>query len=190
MPKEVLVAIENCYTELWEEYDKNRYVYGNFYEMRQEDMEHELWMGFLCYPLADFKSCDGRVKASFVGFLRNREKNWYDVFDLLEYTIKYMQEWADNKNAPACKKMIPFFIKRLNYWFARLDFAYRIVDNEIIEISDDNEIKAIEQASVASGTNVKAHLQKAMQYFPNARNLMQAIRLKSLYLLLKLFAVI
>lgn len=164
VPQEVLNAIENCYTELWEEYDKYRFAYAGLHEMHKVNMEHELWVGFLCYSVSGFKDYNGNYKATFLGVLKNEQKKWYDVLDLLEYTIKYMQGWADKNNASLCRKVLLNFIKRLNHCFERLDFAYRIIDNEIVEISDDNEIDAIEQSSEASSANVKEHLQKSMQH--------------------------
>lgn len=66
------------------------------------------------------------------------------------------------------------FIAILNSTFKRLDYAYRVVDDQIVEISDQEEIKAIEDA-VKQTSLVKIHLENALKHLssrpePDYRN--------------------
>ncbi len=60
-------------------------------------------------------------------------------------------------------KLIYSFIKIMNKEFERLHFAYRIVDNKIVEITSDEEIKTIENALGNKHNSVKTHLQAALE---------------------------
>ena len=51
----------------------------------------------------------------------------------------------------------------MNKEFERLHFAYRLVGNQIVEITSDEEIKAIETALENKHDSVKKHLQTALE---------------------------
>lgn len=164
LSEEVANAIENCYSIMWDEYDKEEYVQYDSNELSHEKMERELWTGFLCNSISDFKPDQYSYRPTSIIVIKSSNFKWNDVLDMIEYTIKYIHSWLKRHQAPVTGKLFLDFVNRLNYEFKRLDFAYRIIDDEIVEITDDNEIKAIEQASGASGANVKEHLQKSMQH--------------------------
>lgn len=82
---------------------------------------------------------------------------WYKKIDLLEFVIKYL---IDSKHGFATD-----FIKLLNSEFERLNFAYRIVENKILEITSEEEIKTIENAIEKSENNVAKHLSKALELY-------------------------
>lgn len=91
-------------------------------------------------------------------FISSDEK-WYRKLDLVEFSVKYVLEY---------KSKIPYgyaedFISDLNSEFARLNFAYRIVDKEIVEITSDEEIVTIEDALANSTVTVRRHLNEALR---------------------------
>lgn len=61
------------------------------------------------------------------------------------------------------------FIKILNSTFKRLDYAYRVVDDQIVEITDQEEIVAIEEA-VRQSSTIKTHLSEALKLMSNRQS--------------------
>ena len=55
------------------------------------------------------------------------------------------------------------FEQNLNKEFSRLNYAYRIVDHFIIEITSDEEIRAVEKAIDLNSDNVRVHLTSALE---------------------------
>lgn len=83
---------------------------------------------------------------------------WYKKLDMLEFAIKWMFEnYNDNAHQDALKK----FVKYLNIRFQILGFAYRIVNNQIVEITSEEEIVEIEEALKVSDP-IAEHLSTSM----------------------------
>ena len=57
------------------------------------------------------------------------------------------------------------FIKQLNFEFERLNFAYRIIGQEIVEITSKSEIATIEDAMANTSRNIKIHLNRALELY-------------------------
>ena len=57
------------------------------------------------------------------------------------------------------------FIYNINNGFERLNFAYRIIDNKIVEITSTEEIAAIEESLENEKDNIKVHLKKALDLY-------------------------
>lgn len=81
---------------------------------------------------------------------------WHKKLDLLEFCIDYL------KKQDFYSRSYMFFIEYLNCHFERLNFAYRIIDDKIIEISSQEEINVIEEA-LSDSNSVRVHLQSALQ---------------------------
>lgn len=164
LTEEIANAIENCYIAMWDDFDNNpnKYLSSNY--LNREKIERNLWTGFLCKSASDFKPDKYSYLQAAHYVIKNNNFKWFEKLDMIEFTIKYIQSWAEACDAYYTKEALNKFIIRLNNEFERLDFAYRIIDSEIIEISDGNEIASIEEANKRSSSNVKEHLQKAMRY--------------------------
>lgn len=79
---------------------------------------------------------------------------WYKKLDLIEIIHAL------------CHNMFSSYdlcIEFLNSEFERHNFAYRLVDGHIVEITSENEIKAIEEALTTPIGGVKTHLQTALK---------------------------
>lgn len=98
-----------------------------------------------------------------IDYIQDPSTEWYKVLDIIEFVIKFMQK----NEAKATYKYSPvgLFITLLNDEFERLHFAYRIVNYEIVEITSEHEIKAIESAITTSQDNVKMHLNSALEKY-------------------------
>lgn len=87
--------------------------------------------------------------------------DWYLKLDLIEKTIKYLSSISNF----AYRKIEQDFISNLNYEFERLNFAYRVIQTEIVEITSDDEIISIENALANSSNNIQLHLNKALELY-------------------------
>lgn len=93
-------------------------------------------------------------------------KLWYKKLDLLEFIIQTVLTAKKGKFAYMANKMVEF----INNEFSRHNFAYRIVDNVVVEITSKEEIDGIQAALDQSQDNVREHLQHALQLLSNREN--------------------
>ena len=155
---EIQNAICSCYDRLQRIFIDSGYYYDTPYN----DMERYLWTYFLNQREGNFY--DGRKKRVVAtSFIEDAENPWYRKMDLLEFTIKYLHEYDTQNN----KRYSAFntFTQLLNYNFERLNFAYRVVNTEIIEITAKEELDTIESATHDSPSNVKMHLNEAIKLY-------------------------
>ncbi len=127
-----------------------------------DDMDKNVWLYFLNkrkdeYPYAFIHQ--NRLFGVGLDFITNKETPWYEILDLIEYICRYykihkVQNIANNFHTS---------MKFLNLEFSRHNFAYRLIDGRIAEITSENEIKSIEEATNITTSNVKIHLQEALE---------------------------
>ena len=120
-------------------------------------MEMAIWVLFLNKRKNNFYTYNGQCKVVATTFLESDEI-WYKKLDMLEFTIKWM---ADNYSDNARQDVLKKFVHYLNTRFQILGFAYRIVNNQIVEITSEEEIIAIEEALKVSEPIAK-HLSSSM----------------------------
>lgn len=94
-------------------------------------------------------------------YLQSDQNEWYSKFDLIEYTISVLRKMTPRGDRDYAT-VIDNFVKILNSTFKRLNYAYRVVDDQIVEITDQEEIMAIEEA-VRQTSAVKTHLENALK---------------------------
>jgi hypothetical protein len=131
----------------------------NLYDLYQK-MEEYLWCCFLNQRRANFYSGRGyRIVAT--NYIENKRIPWYNKLDLIEETVNYLSRMIHEENG--YDRVYTFFVKKMNAEFARLNFAYRIVDDKIVEVTSEEEIDTIESAMRNSSNGVKEHLQTALK---------------------------
>ena len=152
---EIQNAICSCFDRLR---DKIFFMSG-FYDGRPYiDMEKYLWTYFLNRREGDFRN--DIVATQFLEFERNP---WYEKLDLVEFTVKYLYNLGEEDFRYSS---IPDkFIEQLNSEFVRLNFAYRVVGTEIVEITSKEEVESVESAINDSTVNIKTHLNKALELY-------------------------
>jgi len=139
---EIQNAICNCYDSLYKSID-------------HQQVEIYLWKYFL-NQRQDAYNPYCRVAKNYI----EGEKNfWYRKLDLIEFTIKYLYEKYFYQS------MTNTFVENLNLEFKRLNFAYRIINKEIVEITSEEEINTIQNALSNSKDNIKMHLSKALELY-------------------------
>lgn len=156
---EIQNAICSCYDRLSHIF----HVSGAYkFEEPYRDMEQYLWTYFLNQREGDFSS-DVSYHIVATSFLEDDNNPWYKKLDLVEFTIKYLYA-LDTKHD---RRMYVFrsFVKQLNYEFERLNFAYRNVNTEIVEITSKEELVAVESSMHDSPSNIRMHLNKALELY-------------------------
>lgn len=149
---EIQNAICSCYDRLKDLFNEHR----RYNEDPYLDMEKILWTNFLNQREGYFQNgYQYHIVATY--FLEDDNNPWYRKIDLVEFTIKYLH----NVNSHICQS----FVKLLNHEFKRLNFAYRVVGTEIVEITSKEEIAAVESAMHDSATNIRTHLNKALELY-------------------------
>lgn len=139
------------------------------YEYKQ--INRHIWVYFLNKREQEFElSKQWWYKVATHCFLAD-DLEWYIILDLVEFVVKYIFKNSTSSNIYYLKN----FVNDLNSEFARLNFAYRIVDQEIVEITSREEIKTIETALAESGATVSHHLNEALKLIsqrpnPDCRN--------------------
>ncbi len=155
MPVEVENALCSCYDVLEEEINENS-LRGELYE----EMELFLWTKFLNRRRNDFFSGYGAHSIVATQVLQDKNLEWFFKLNMVEMSVKWL--FANRIERPDIGNLIMAFPRRINREFERLNYAYRFVENEIVEINSKEEIVAIETALKESKNNVKVHLQSAL----------------------------
>lgn len=164
---EIQNAICSCYDRMRIYFD-NHDVYS--YRLNAYlEVEKYLWCNFLNQREYNFaKGHAYEIVAT--KFLEDVSNPWYKKLDIVEFTIKYLscvdEILIKNDGYRRNMKYVSeFFVRCLNREFKRLNFAYRVVNNEIVEITSEQEIKTIEIAVENSSKNIQEHLSKAIELY-------------------------
>ncbi len=156
MPDSIQNAICTCFDELE---DSLKSQMGNdargFAEYRE--LEKHLWVDFFNRRKADFNL----YSPVATDFLKDNDVSWFKKLDLVEEAIKYLFEVYHLDKSSVAET----FVTMLNSHFERLNYAYRVVDKEIVEITSKEEIVAIEDALKDSTDNIRMHLGKALELY-------------------------
>ncbi len=156
---EIQNAICSCYDRLSHIFHAS----GAYkFEEPYRDMEQYLWTYFLNQREGDFSS-DVSYHIVATSFLEDDNNPWYKKLDLVEFTIKYLYALDTKRDRRMC--VFHSFVKQLNYEFERLNFAYRIVNTEIVEITSKEELVAVESSMHDSPSNIRMHLNKALELY-------------------------
>lgn len=149
-------AILSCYDRLKEKIEDSydyRWVYTH--------MEKLIWTRFLNQREATFSWDPSPVITQYI----EEDNDWYKKLDLIELSIKYMYAVTEHYQDSKFLKLSTTFIEELNGEFERHNFAYRIINKEIAEITSEEEIVTIEKALESSQNNIRTHLSKALELY-------------------------
>lgn len=155
---EIQNAICSCFDKLPERFQTTNLYESNPYY----NMEKFLWTYFLNEREGEYQE-GGRYHIVATAFIEDENNPWYKKLDLLEVTIDYL--YSNNITFDRNHIIAEAFINHLNSEFERLNFAYRIVDQKVVEITSQVEIQSIEQAQLNSENNIQMHLGKALDLY-------------------------
>lgn len=139
--------------------DKNCYAPGFDYRA----VEQYVWVYFLDQRMDEFSSRNDVIKR----YILDDKQVWYSKLDLIEVICEQLV-----KQSPRIK----LFTEYLNSEFQRHNFAYRMIEGHIVEITSQEEIRAIEYAFTTPLDGVRTHIQTALkllsasQTVPDYRN--------------------
>lgn len=114
-------------------------------------VEQYVWVYFLNQRINEFNSKNDIIKR----YILSDDNIWYSKLDLVEVVNEQLMNMS-----PRINRCTEF----LNNEFQRHNFAYRLVDGRIVEITSEEEIKAVEQALTAPIDGVKTHLHTALKH--------------------------
>ena len=93
------------------------------------------------------------------------EMQWNQVFDLIEFICK-----RDNGQWNIDWHYLEKFINRCNRILEEEVSGYRIIENNVVQITSKTELDAIEQALQTPMMNVVHHLQRALELLSERKN--------------------
>ena len=156
---EIQNAICSCFDRLR---DKIFFKSGVYHSHPYIDMEKYLWTYFLNLREGDFQD-ERMYHIVATKFLEDKNNPWYRKLDLVEFTVKYLYNLGEEDFRYS--SVPQDFIEQLNREFVRLNFAYRVVGAEIVEITSKEEVESVESAINDSTVNIKTHLNKALELY-------------------------
>ncbi|MBO7468993.1 MAG: hypothetical protein J6T81_02570 [Bacteroidales bacterium] len=162
MPEAIQNAICNCYDKMPDANIPDHDV-GGYVGIKNALTEY-LWCNFLNNRAEDLyeKYRYGENIDVFIDTLLDNDYPWYLKLDMIEMSLAYLLG-VYKENSCCFEENPAVFEKNLNKEFARLNYAYRIVDHFIVEITSDEDIKAVEKAIDTSDDNVRTHLTNALE---------------------------
>lgn len=84
------------------------------------------------------------------------ECKWYEVYDFIEFILNKYPDYKINKFIEPCNSVLTTEMS-----------AYRIVDKRFLSITNNEEIKEIEEAIASSKDSVKMHMRRALELLSN-----------------------
>lgn len=96
-------------------------------------------------------------------YLLKQNVPWYKKLDLIEVTVKFLSVKAKDNNYGL--NLIYLFELKINEFFKRLNYSYKIVNHEVVEITSEEEVVAIETAINSSKDNIKVHFSNALSLY-------------------------
>lgn len=165
MPESVVNAINNtCANRLNCAF---KLTYNNACHFLYE-ISIRVWQFYFNKYIYDYNDDENSV----INYIYSDELNWHEKLSLLEEIVAqgYKLPYCD----PEEKKAIDDFVNSINSEFERLNYAYRFIDNNIVEITSKEEIESIENALKIENNGIKTHISTALQFLsqttPDYRN--------------------
>jgi hypothetical protein len=141
--------------EIWDHYSPSDYM-RNIDDESQRVLRlvQAIWLNYFKLPLDTIPTFHQDHPKSAYEIIRERffGGEWWEVYDFVEFVAKH----ADDK----WSARLVMFSNRL---LESENSAYRFVGQEIVEITSEHEVAAIESAIQSSTRSVKEHLSRALE---------------------------
>lgn len=114
----------------------------------------EVWLHYFKAPVDTIPDFNSGYPKSAYQILREHffAAKWWEVYDFIEFIAKAVESSWSNRLIEAC-----------NTFLEAENAAYRFVGNEIVEITNEHEMAAIETALDKSTKSVRQHLARALE---------------------------
>ena len=176
-PKEVENAVCSVFDDLRDILDKicDHRVHVEYEDegLTYSKLELTVWRNFLHNRKDSLKFHYGKCQEVITEYMQS-EHAWYEKLNLLEFVLKSMYEYA-TRHEDYYIRTYDKIVKRLNLDFENLCYGYRIVNNEIVPITDQLEIESVQNALELKNDNVHVHIETALSHYakrpePDYRN--------------------
>lgn len=157
---EIQNAICSCYDHLEHNLNSMTTMYE---ESSYVKLEAYLWEFFLNKRASEFYISGFKYHIVSTAYIEDKNNEWFLKLNIIEKGIEYLLSKSQSNYKIA--NYTKLFIENLNSAFVRLNFAYRIIEGKIVEITSEQEIKTIETAIDNSARNVKMHLNRALELY-------------------------
>lgn len=96
--------------------------------------------------------------------------DWNEVYDFIEFVSKnYIIDRSNHQKMYEAHR-IELFVSTCNSVLERENSAYRFVNREIVQITSEEEIKTIEEATNSKFKSTNTHIQTALQLMSDKKN--------------------
>lgn len=96
-------------------------------------------------------------------YIEDSSVAWYKKINLIEFIINEGFNYLKTHLYGIDNRYINYFIIELNSEFKRLNFAYRIIDRNIVEVTSEEEINTIQEALQNKNDTIKMHIDDALK---------------------------
>ncbi|MDP3069069.1 MAG: hypothetical protein Q8N18_02220 [Opitutaceae bacterium] len=147
---------------MWERWD--HYAHGYTEDSEQINaLTKRLWFHYFRKDmdyLPEFRTRNSGKRGAYDVFKEHFfSAKWFEVYNFLEFLLQEAPMFLNERA-----------ISILNQVFETENAAYRIVGEEVVEITDKNEIRAIEEAIEHPDAPVRAHIQSALAMLSDREN--------------------
>lgn len=117
-----------------------------------QEMTKKLWLHLFKKPVdqipLNFSDCKMTLRKWFF------QAEWYEIFDFIEACAEFGPERLQNE-----------FVAECNFYLGRESSAYRFINNQLSEITSEEEIEEVERAisGAMNFSGAKEHLSRALK---------------------------
>lgn len=122
-------------------------LYDKYYEI-----EEYMWLFHFNLDARDYYNTYERRSIVLTRFIDNNDVKWFEKLNTIEFFLSRLTNFQQYGK----------YISYLNMEFERHNFAYRIINGQIEEITSEQEIRSIEEA-IETSDNVGLHLMSALK---------------------------
>jgi len=154
------VAIQNAICNCYDDFKVNiEHVYYTSTDVYQE-MERYLWRYFLNQKISEFSN-GYEYKVVLKSVILDVSYPWFKKLDVIEASLDYLYDLSSQFTC--YRGVIDKLVESLNFEFERLNFAYRIIDKQIVEVTAEEEIVSIKKALEENNDSIREHLTNALK---------------------------
>lgn len=106
---------------------------------------------------------DDDINYSIIQQTLSDKSKWYLSYDIIEYALSYYQNYNNSFDDEAYE----FYVEELNDILKEEKSGYRMVDGKFVPITDENELKEIQDAMHSEFDSVDQHIKKALTLYSN-----------------------
>ena len=128
---------------VWRELSENRISHRSLNLLLDS-----IWVDFYKWPVDTrpvSKNARSKVRSQFFG------AHWFEVLDFIEFVIMHVDYDLNDRLTNGCNRL-----------FEEENAAYRILDDRVVEMTDETEIAAVEQALSTPIDPIIIHLKQAV----------------------------